>query len=86
MVMVLVNSEKVKASQFSALDELEKIANLRDGGVVSEDEFQKKKKQLLELRISYWIGRRLIAEGLIARLRQIIPARKAKLAGLTFWD
>ncbi|MEO7953620.1 MAG: DUF4429 domain-containing protein [Polaromonas sp.] len=40
---------RLKASQFSALDELEKLANLRDRGIVSEEEFQKKKKQLLEL-------------------------------------
>ena len=40
---------RLKESQFSALDELEKLANLRDRGIVSEEEFQKKKKQLLEL-------------------------------------
>ena len=39
---------RLKASQFSALDELEKLANLRDRGIVSEEEFQMKKKQLLE--------------------------------------
>jgi hypothetical protein len=33
----------------SSLDELGKLASLRDKGIVSEDEFQKKKKQLLGL-------------------------------------
>ena len=44
-----IAAEKLKASKFSALDELEKLANLRDRGVVSEEEFQMKKKQLLGL-------------------------------------
>lgn len=33
----------------SALDELEKLASLRDKGIVSDEEFQQKKKQLLGL-------------------------------------
>ena len=33
----------------SPLDELEKLASLRDKGIVSEDEFQKKKRELLDL-------------------------------------
>lgn len=34
---------------FSSLDELEKLASLRDKGIVSEEEFQMKKRQLLGL-------------------------------------
>ncbi len=33
----------------SPLDELEKLASLKDKGIVTEDEFQQKKKQLLGL-------------------------------------
>jgi len=33
----------------SEIDDLEKLANLRDKGVISEDEFQQKKKQILGL-------------------------------------
>lgn len=40
---------KLKSSQLSPLEELEKLANLRDRGIVSEEEFEKKKQQLLEL-------------------------------------
>ena len=36
-------------SAVSPLDELEKLASLRDRGIVSEEEFQLKKKQLLGL-------------------------------------
>ena len=37
------------ATPVSSLDELEKLASLRTRGVISEDEFQAKKKQLLNL-------------------------------------
>ena len=37
------------ASQESYIDELEKLADLRDRGVISEEEFEAKKKQLLGL-------------------------------------
>jgi hypothetical protein len=33
----------------SPLDELEKLASLRDRGIISEEEFQQKKKQILSL-------------------------------------
>jgi hypothetical protein len=33
----------------SSLDELEKLAALKDKGIITEEEFQKKKKQLLEM-------------------------------------
>jgi len=38
-----------KPSAVSSLDEIEKLASLRDKGIVSEEEFQKKKKSLLGL-------------------------------------
>jgi len=34
----------------SNLDELEKLASLRDKGIVTEEEFESKKRQLLELQ------------------------------------
>lgn len=37
------------ASQESYIDELEKLADLRDRGVISEEDFEKKKQQLLGL-------------------------------------
>ena len=37
------------SSEASYLDELEKLAELRDQGVISDDEFEAKKKQLLGL-------------------------------------
>lgn len=37
------------ASQESYIDELEKLADLRDRGVISEQDFEKKKQQLLGL-------------------------------------
>lgn len=43
-----VNSTRQKASN-SNLDELEKLAKLRDNNVISEDEFKKKKTELLGL-------------------------------------
>ncbi len=33
----------------SPLDQLEKLASLRDRGIVTEDEFQQKKRQILDL-------------------------------------
>jgi Short C-terminal domain/Domain of unknown function (DUF4429) len=45
-----ISSPKEPSSkQLSPMDELEKLASLRDKGIVSEDEFQKKKKELLDL-------------------------------------
>ena len=43
------NSTAQPGSSSSALDELEKLASLRDKGIVSEGEFQQKKKKLLGL-------------------------------------
>ena len=37
------------AAQESYIDELEKLADLRDRGVISEEDFEKKKQQLLGL-------------------------------------
>lgn len=37
------------ASSHSDLDELDKLASLRDRGILSEEEFQQKKKQILGL-------------------------------------
>ena len=42
-----ISSETSKSLQTSSMDELEKLAVLRDKGVVSEEEFQQKKKMLL---------------------------------------
>ena len=36
-------------TQTSNMDELEKLARLRDKGIISEEEFEAKKKQLLGL-------------------------------------
>ena len=36
-------------TQSSNMDELEKLARLRDKGIISEEEFEAKKKQLLGL-------------------------------------
>ena len=40
---------EVTAAPMSGLDELEKLASLKDKGVITEDEFQEKKKQILGL-------------------------------------
>lgn len=40
---------EVPAAPMSGLDELEKLAALKDKGVITEDEFQEKKKQILGL-------------------------------------
>lgn len=45
----MASSRDTGKSQISAMDELEKLASLRDRGVVSEEEFVKKKKALLGL-------------------------------------
>ncbi len=42
-------SKTLGSKQSSAMDELEKLAALRDKGIVTEDEFQKKKRELLGL-------------------------------------
>lgn len=42
-------SSKQLANNLSSMEEIEKLASLRDKGIVSEDEFQKKKKELLGL-------------------------------------
>jgi len=44
-----ITGMKPGGKQTSGLDELEKLASLRDRGIVSEEEFQKKKKQILGL-------------------------------------
>jgi len=44
-----VNIQEKTNSTFSVMDELKKLAELRDMGVVTEEEFKLKKKQLLEL-------------------------------------
>jgi hypothetical protein len=40
---------KAESKPPSRLDELEKLASLRDKAIISEDEFQKKNKQILGL-------------------------------------
>lgn len=40
-------STKQPVDKLSSMDEIEKLASLRDKGIVSEDEFQKKKRELL---------------------------------------
>lgn len=42
-------AEAAAAPQDSYLDELERLAGLRDKGIISEEEFQAKKQQLLGL-------------------------------------
>jgi len=37
-----------KTQQLNQYDELERLANLKDKGIISEDEFNKKKKDILE--------------------------------------
>lgn len=44
-----ISAATSKPSQSSSLDDLEKLATLRDKGIVSEEEFQQKKKKLLGL-------------------------------------
>ena len=42
-------AEAVPPAETSTSDELEKLAGLRDQGVITEEEFEAKKKQLLDL-------------------------------------
>ena len=44
-----IATSKGAVSQTSSLDELDKLASLRDRGILTEDEFQQKKKQILGL-------------------------------------
>jgi len=44
--MASVENGKTKLSN---LDELEKLAGLRDKGIITEEEFNAKKKQLLDI-------------------------------------
>lgn len=44
-----VRSGKYKQNAVSKLNELEKLAELKEKGVITEDEFKKKKKQILGL-------------------------------------
>ena len=44
-----IAASKGAVSQTSSLDELDKLASLRDRGILTEDEFQQKKKQILGL-------------------------------------
>jgi len=44
-----ISGKKSGANQPLGLDQLEKLASLRDQGIVSEEEFQNKKKQILGL-------------------------------------
>jgi hypothetical protein len=44
-----VVSDNSSSRSFSSLDELEKLAGLKDRGIITEEEFQQKKKQLLGL-------------------------------------
>jgi hypothetical protein len=48
-----ISSGVPRSAQPSPMDELEKLASLRDKGIVSEDEFQKKKKELLAFDIPF---------------------------------
>ena len=41
--------DDVPAADSDYLDELERLADLRDKGIITEEDFQAKKKQLLEL-------------------------------------
>lgn len=45
----ITGAKTPSSAQFSAYDELEKLASLRDRGIVSEEEFQQKKKKILGL-------------------------------------
>jgi hypothetical protein len=42
-------AEEVPPVEFSTSDELEKLAGLRDQGAITDEEFEAKKKQLLDL-------------------------------------
>lgn len=42
-------TEGERVAESSYLDELEQLANLRDQGIITEEEFEAKKKQLLGL-------------------------------------
>jgi len=44
-----INSSIVNKSQFSELDELEKLATLKEKGIITEEEFNIKKKSILRL-------------------------------------
>ena len=44
-----MNALSAKETQPSGLDDLEKLASLRDKGIISDIEFQKKKQQILGL-------------------------------------
>jgi len=46
---IIYSVEQGSASKSSGLDEIEKLASLRDKGILSEEEFIAKKKQLLDL-------------------------------------
>lgn len=44
-----MNARQTPSPQPSDLDQLEKLAALRDKGIITDDEFQQKKKQILGL-------------------------------------
>ncbi len=48
---ILKNKENLKGNHNSSnyLDELERLANLKDQGIITEEEFNLKKKQILGL-------------------------------------
>jgi hypothetical protein len=48
MDMVKALAPNIKANN-SGIDDLEKLANLRDKGIITPDEFEAKKKQILGL-------------------------------------
>lgn len=45
-----INGSEGNIVQSSSLDELEKLANLKDRGVITDDEFDFKKKELLNIK------------------------------------
>ncbi len=59
-----INAVKFKSSENSSIeskssdaDELKKFADLKDQGIITEDEFQAKKKKLLDLWNAYYLHR-----------------------------
>lgn len=46
---IVKSNNPITSNSSSSLDELEKLASLKDKGIISEDEFLMKKKQLLGL-------------------------------------
>ena len=43
------NPKNIQVNSFSEADELKKFADLKDKGIITEEEFNKKKKEILGL-------------------------------------